>query len=204
MWGALKRLLGIASGPDPARTGAPHCGCHRRAGVSKRQSREFWKRRSRCSSCAKIRKLRRASCARKSRGKKTGWRKRSETLDRKETDLDRREQRQRDREHSLQEREDELEELFEQERQRLEQLGQLSTAEGTRPPPRPCRRGSARRRRSPNAPNRREDQGRGRSARPPHPGRHDAAASPSEVTTESTVSVVPIPSDEMKGADHRP
>ena len=197
MWGALKRLLGIASGPDPREQ------AHRAAdAIVERAEQEAKSRileaqeqalKLRQDSQAEARELRTQVERQENRLAKRG-----ETLDRKESDLDRREQRQRDREHSLQEREDELEELFEQERQRLEQLGQLSTAEAREL-----------------LLDRVEEEVRDDAVRRMHQTeerikdeadqrvRHILAGAmqrvTSEVTTESTVSVVPIPSDEMKG-----
>lgn len=197
MWGALKRLLGTASGPDPREQ------AHRAAdAIVERAEQEAKSRileaqeqalKLRQDSQAEARELRAQVERQENRLAKRG-----ETLDRKESDLDRREQRQRDREHSLQEREDELEELFEQERQRLEQLGQLSTAEAREL-----------------LLDRVEEEVRDDAVRRMHQieekikdeadqrVRHILAGAmqrvTSEVTTESTVSVVPIPSDEMKG-----
>ncbi len=197
MWGALKRLLGIASGPDPREQARRTADAIVERGEQEAKSRILEAQEQvlklRQDSQAEARELRAQVERQENR-----LAKRSETLDRKETDLDRREQRQRDREHSLQEREDELEELFEQERQRLEQLGQLSTAEARDL-----------------LLDRVEEEVRDDAVRRMHQTeekikeeadqrvRHILAGTmqrvTSEVTTESTVSVVPIPSDEMKG-----
>ncbi len=197
MWGALKRLLGIASGPDPREQARRTADAIVERAEQEAKSRILEAQEQvlklRQDSQAEARELRVQVERQENR-----LAKRSETLDRKETDLDRREQRQRDRERSLQEREDELEELFEQERQRLEQLGQLSTAEAREL-----------------LLDRVEEEVRDDAVRRMHQTeekikeeadqrvRHILAGTmqrvTSEVTTESTVSVVPIPSDEMKG-----
>ncbi|MCY3886116.1 MAG: ribonuclease Y [Chloroflexi bacterium] len=197
MWGALKRLLGIASGPDPREQARRTADAIIERAEQEAKSRILEAQEQvlklRQDSQAEARELRVQVERQENR-----LAKRSETLDRKETDLDRREQRQRDRERSLQEREDELEELFEQERQRLEQLGQLSTAEAREL-----------------LLDRVEEEVRDDAVRRMHQTeekikeeadqrvRHILAGTmqrvTSEVTTESTVSVVPIPSDEMKG-----
>ena len=197
MWGALKRLLGIASGPDPREQARRTADATVERAEQEAKSRILEAQEQvlklRQDSQAEARELRAQVERQENRLAKRG-----ETLDRKETDLDRREQRQRDYERTLQEQEDELESLFEQERQRLEQLGQLSTAEAREL-----------------LLDRVEAEVRDDAVRRMHQVegtikdeadqrvRHILAGAmqrvTSEVTTESTVSVVPIPSDEMKG-----
>ncbi len=123
---------------------------------------------------------------------------RDESLDRKTADLDSRDQQLRDRDRSLQERTTELDTLFDDQRTRLEELSQLSTEEARETllaqVADEVRDDTARRMRETEALVKEEGEVRVRRILA---GAMQRVAS--DVTTESTVSVVQIPSDEMKG-----
>ena len=124
--------------------------------------------------------------------------KREESLDRKNSELDRDEQRLRSRQHELEGREEEIEELVQQERERIEAIAQLSSEQAREKLmaliDEEIRDNVNRRVREAEALIKEEASERAR--------KFVATAVQrvaSEVTTESTVAVVPIPSDEMKG-----
>ena len=197
MLGALKRLLGIASGPDPREQAQRESNAIVERGEQEAKSRILEAQEQalklRQDSQAEARELRAQVEKQENR-----LAKRDDTLDRKESDLDQREERQRDRDRSLQEREDELEDLFDQQREKLERLSHLTADE-------------ARDLLLDRVEEEVHDDAIRRMHQVEQTVKDDAdqrvrrilASSmqrvTSEVTTESTVSVVPIPSDEMKG-----
>jgi ribonuclease Y len=124
--------------------------------------------------------------------------KRDESLDRKSRDMDRSEQRLRSRQESLSDREEEIEHLVEQERARLEEVAQL-TAEQARDKLMGLLETEIRddvNRRVRESESLMKEQATDRARKVVATAVQRVA---SEVTTESTVAVVPIPSDEMKG-----
>ena len=197
MWGALKRLLGIASGPDPREQAQREASAVVERGEQEAKSRILEAQEQvlklRQDSQAEARELRAQVEKQEDR-----LAKRDNTLDRKESDLDERDERQRDRERSLQERDDELETLFGQHREQLERLSQLTTDEARElllvRVEEEVRDDAIRRMRRVEETVKADADQR---------ARHILAGTmqrvASEVTTESTVSVVQIPSDEMKG-----
>lgn len=123
---------------------------------------------------------------------------REESLDRKNSEIDRLEQRMRGRQRELEGREEEIEHLVEQERERLEAVAQLSTDQAREKLmgliDEEIRDDVNRRIRETESSIREEATDRARSFVATAVQRVAT-----EVTTESTVAVVPIPSDEMKG-----
>lgn len=123
---------------------------------------------------------------------------RGESLDRKAGDIDRQEERLRDRQRNLDNREEEIEHLVEQERERLEAIAQLSSEQARDKLMNLIEdeiRDDVNRRV-------REEEARIKEEASERARKFVATAVQrvaSEVTTESTVAVVPIPSDEMKG-----
>ena len=124
--------------------------------------------------------------------------KREESLDRKNSDLDREEQRARSRQRELDGREEEIEHLVSQERERLEAVAQLSSDQARDKLMNLIDdeiRDDVNRRV-------REEESRVKEEASERARKFVATAVQrvaTEVTTESTVSVIPIPSDEMKG-----
>ncbi len=124
--------------------------------------------------------------------------KRDESLERKSGELDKRDQRLRGREHSLDEREGKIDDLIDEQQVRLEEVGRL-TADQAREQlinqiEIEIRDDAAHRVRAHEARIKEEAEEKAR--------KYIATALQrvaSEVTTESTVAVVPIPNDEMKG-----
>jgi ribonuclease Y len=124
--------------------------------------------------------------------------KREESLDQKNSEVDRLDQRTRVRQRDLDTREEEIEHLVSQERERLEAVAQLSTEQARDKLLNLIEdeiRDDVNRRV-------REEEGRIREEASDRARKFVATAVQrvaSEVTTESTVSVIAIPSDEMKG-----
>ena len=123
---------------------------------------------------------------------------REDSLDRRGNELEKGDQRLQRRQQSVEERERDLEELATQQRTRLEEISQLRTEEARElllsQIDEEVREEAARRMRETEALAKEQAEEKAR--------KYIATAIQrvaSEVTTESTVSVVPIPSDEMKG-----
>ena len=123
---------------------------------------------------------------------------REDSLDRRGNELEKGDQRLQRRQQSVEERERDLEELATQQRTRLEEISQLRTEEARElllsQIDEEVREEAARRMRETEALTKEQAEEKAR--------KYIATAIQrvaSEVTTESTVSVVPIPSDEMKG-----
>ena len=124
--------------------------------------------------------------------------KREETLDQKNSEIDRQDQRTRSRQRELDSREEEIEHLVSQERERLEAVAQLSSDQAREKLLNLVEdeiRDDVNRRV-------REEESRIREEASDRARKFVATAVQrvaTEVTTESTVSVIPIPSEEMKG-----
>lgn len=124
--------------------------------------------------------------------------KREESLDQKLADLDRRDQRLRNREQALEEREGDIQGLIAEQRAKLEQLSQLSAEEARArllaQIDAEVRDDAVRRMRNTEA---RVKEEADEKVRRILAGAMQRVTS--EVTSETTVAVVPIPSDDMKG-----